>query len=357
VTAPIVSEDGPRVEMPGLNRTDALFLVGSAVSTFILVWLVFRLTPLDGGIGFLVCWYATFLGAFYLVVKDSRGPEVAVDRTVTVAFASAAVAVFVPLVFILAYTAIQGGPTLVKGLSTFFTKSQEGLGPLDPPSKGGALHSIIGTLMQVGIATAVAVPVAVLAAVYLNEVGGRVTKLVRFITEAMSGVPSVVAGFFVFTFWILPPLSKGYSGMAGSMALVILMVPTITRTAEEVLKIVPGTLREASAALGAPEWRTTLAVVLPTARSGLVTGAILGVARAVGETAPMLFTAFGSNLTNVNPLRGPQSDLPLFIWKLRGATKPAQLAEAWTGALVLVSLVLVLFTIARVINARATLKR
>jgi phosphate transport system permease protein len=165
----------------------------------------------------------------------------------------------------------------------------------------------------------------------------------------MSGLPSIVAGLLVFTIWVS---GRGFSGFAGAIALIILMLPTVTRTSEEILRTIPDPLREASLALGAPQWRVVSKVVLPTAQAGLVTAAILGIARGIGETAPMLLTAFGSDTTNTNPFKGPQSDLPLFVWKLIRLPNETQNQRGWTGLLVLVMLVLVLFLLARFVSSR-----
>ena len=220
----------------------------------------------------------------------------------------------------------------------------------------GARAAIIGTVEQVGIATAVVVPIAILTAVYLHEHRGRLATPIRFIVDGLAGLPSIVAGLVVFTVWIVGHPNR-FSGIAGSAALIILMLPTVTRTSEEVLRTVPGSLREASLALGAPQWRMVLRVVLPTALAGLVTAAILGVARAVGETAPMLLTAGFSNATNANPFSGPQADLPTFVWSLIFVPNKAQNDRAWTAGLVLVILVLVLFVSARVLLSRSMRKR
>lgn len=166
---------------------------------------------------------------------------------------------------------------------------------------------------------------------------------------AMSGVPTVVAGVFIYSIWVVG-LGQGFSGFAGSLALAILLLPSITRTAEEVLRVVPDGLREASRSLGAPEWRTVWSVVLPTARSGIVTSVILGVARAVGETAPLLFTIFGNNLLNANPFKGPQSSLPLFVYSNVKSSNQALINLAYAAALVLVIIVLVLFVAARLLG-------
>ena len=191
-------------------------------------------------------------------------------------------------------------------------------------------------------------PLGITTAVFLNEIGGRLRRPVRMFVDAMSGVPSIVAGLFIYAIVVL---RFGYSGFAAALALSVIMLPTITRTSEEVLRLVPGGLREASLAMGATEWRTTWTVVLPTARSGLVTAVLLGVARAVGDTAALIATAGGFDSMNSNPFHGQQDSLPLFIYKqVRLGLLSSQTQRAWTGALVLLLIVLFLFTAARMLS-------
>jgi phosphate transport system permease protein len=293
-------------------------------------------------------WYLVFLVLFVALLRDRTSDELAIDRAVTVVVWSVSAAVVAVLGWMMVFLAAKGIKLFRPG---FLTQDLSKVGPLS--SGGGAWHAIVGTFEQVGLATVVVVPVSVLTAVYLNEIKGRMSGLIRFIVDAMSGLPSIVAGLLVFTVWVT---GHGFSGIAGSAALAVLMLPIVTRTSEEILRTIPDGLREASLALGAPEWRTVMRVVLPTALSGLVTASILGVARAVGETAPLLLTALGSDSTNVNLLKGPQSALPLFVWKLIRVPNVRQNDRAWTGALILVGLVLVLFALARVISSRGQRK-
>jgi phosphate transport system permease protein len=314
-----------------------------AVSAFALVWVVYyRLTPASGAFGFLVCWYFAFLATSWLVVREREGRLAATDRTMTLAIGSVSVVLITALAFILGEVVVKGAPWL---RPHFFTKTMNGVGPLAKATDGGAFHSIVGTLEQVGLATLISVPLGVLTAVYINEIGGRSTRLVRMFVDAMSGIPSILCGLFIYAVWVL---RFGFSGWAAALALSILMLPTITRTSAEVLRLVPDGLREASLAAGASEWRTTWSVVLPTARSGLVTAVLLGVARAVGDTAALIATAAGFDSFNGNPFHGQQDSLPLFTYKLiRIGLIPAQTERAWTGALVLVALVLLIFAVAR----------
>jgi phosphate transport system permease protein len=237
---------------------------------------------------------------------------------------------------------------------TFLYHSLNGVGPKD--DNGGAYHAILGTLEQVGIASALAIPVGLLAAVYVVEHGrGPLVPAVRFVTDVMTGVPSIVAGLFVFTFWVLA-LGQGFSGFAAAIALAILMVPTVVRTTEVVLGLVPDSLREASLALGVSRWKTVVKVVLPTAMSGITTGVVLAVARVTGETAPLLLTALNYDSINRNPFSGQQAGLPSFVFAQAGQPQQSALDRAWAGALTLLLLVLLLNLVARLVARRTRLK-
>jgi phosphate transport system permease protein len=297
-------------------------------------------------VGLALWWYVAFIAIYFLLTRDHSDAEAAVDRIVTTLVWSVGILLIAVLAWMLTTVVTKGIGQLTWG---FLTNDLSQTGPLD--SGGGALHAIIGTVEQVGLATLVVVPLGILTAVYLHEIRGRIAAPIRFIVDAMSGLPSIVAGLLVYTVWVS---GHGFSGAAGSAALVVLMLPTMTRATEEILRTVPDTLREGALALGAPQWRLVQRVVLPTALAGIVTASLLAVARAIGETAPMLLTAFGSDSVNVNPFHGPQSDLPLFVWKLLFLPNQTQIDRAWTGALVLVLLVLLLFVSARLVARRGT---
>lgn len=323
---------------------DMQVLAACLVSAGALTWLIFfQLTSFTGKSGVVIVWIFLFLALYWLVIRDLEGSLAASDRIASLITTGLAMSLMLPLISIVVFVVIKG----VKAFTpAFFTQSLEGVGPLDPPSTGGALHAIIGTLEQITIAIVLSVPLGFATAVFLNEVGGVLRRPVRIFVNAMSGVPSIVAGLFIYGVLIIQ-FKQAFSGLAAGLALTLLMLPTVTRTAEEVLRLVPGGLREASLALGAQEWSTTWRVVLPTARAGLVTAVILGVARSVGETAPLILTAFGTNITNLNPFKNPQSALPLFSYSLLGSPIPSDQDRAWTGALVLIMLVLGLFILAR----------
>src|SRR5262249_40477304 len=197
-------------------------------------------------------------------------------------------------------------------------------------------------------------PLGLSAAIFLNESRSKWRRPVRIFVDAMSGLPSIVAGLFIFAVLILPYAKKieifSYNGFMASLALAMIMLPTITRTVEVVLRLVPDGLREASLALGSSKGRTTWSVVLPTARTGITTAVILGIARAVGETAPLLFTAFGYDLMNSNPFNGPQESLPLFVYRNIRKPDASAVARGFAGALVLMLIVILLFAIARFVG-------
>jgi len=215
---------------------------------------------------------------------------------------------------------------------------------------GGVYHAMIGTLEQVGIATLIAAPIGILTAIYLVEYGtGRLAKWVTFFVDVMTGVPSIVAGLFILSVWFVVVGSAPHSGFAGALALTILMLPVVVRSTEEMLKLVPNELREASLALGVPKWRTIVKVVIPTAVGGITTGVMLAVARIAGESAPIALLVFGSDLINTNPFSGPQSSLPYYVFQQYGNGNQPSYDRAWAAALVLIGFVMVLNLVARAI--------
>jgi phosphate transport system permease protein len=195
----------------------------------------------------------------------------------------------------------------------FITKDMGGVGPQDPLNHGGVLHAIVGTLIEVGIAVGVALPLGIGAAVFMSEVGGPFARIVRTVVEAMTALPSIVAGLFIYTVMIID-LHFPKTGFTAAMALAVMMLPIIARASDVVLRVVPDGLREASLALGSSRWQTVWRVVLPTVRPGLATAVILGVARGVGETSPVLLTSGASTFFNSNPFSQPMNSLPLFTF-------------------------------------------
>ena len=334
-------------QLSAKDRVEYLLSAGSGLA---FAWALCLVMDWRAPLTFAIWALVWFLGCTYVLSRDRTSRVVAQDRFVTtLIWLSGLLAVGV-LVWMLVFVFLKG----VGGLSlSFFTEDMAEVGPLDPG--GGIKAALIGTLQQIAIATVISVPIAILTAVYLHEIKGRFATPVRFIVDARSGLPSIVAGLVVFTIWVNE--GGGFSGASAGVALAIMMIPIVTRTAEEILRTIDDGLRESALALGAPQWRAVLQVVLPTARSGLITASILGVARAIGETAPVLLTAFGSSVTNLNPFSGPQANLPLYIWGLLREPNEVSVNRAWSAALVLIMLVLVLFTLARVIGERGARKR
>ena len=327
---------------------DVGLLVITAMSSFALVWVVFyQLTLLSGAFGFLICWYVAFLALYWLVVARTTERQMATDRVVTVVVTTGAVIAIGAVVFIIGYVVAKALPKMHWGV--IFTKTQKGFQPAEPNALNhvGVAHAIVGTLEEVGLAAVLGVPVAIATAVFLNEVRGRGTRLVRTVVTAMSGLPAIVAGLFIYSMLIIEHVLP-YSGFAAALALFVMLLPSVTRTTEEVLRVVPSGLREASSALGAPEWRTVWSVVLPTARSGVVTAVLLGTARIVGETAPLLFTAFGSQIMNLNAFSNPQEALPLEVWSNVRQANPVLIDLAYQAGFILIILVLILFVAARI---------
>ncbi|MER7170900.1 phosphate ABC transporter permease PstA [Streptomyces mesophilus] len=285
-----------------------------------------------------------FLLVTYLLAAKVEGGRQAKDRMATSVVWVAFLLAVIPLVSLIWETVARG----IKVLDSYFLTTSMGV-LADTDVGGGIYHALIGTLEQVGLATLMAVPVGLLTAIYLVEYGrGKLAKAVTFFVDVMTGIPSIVAGLFILSFWILI-LDMGYSGFAGAMALAILMMPVVVRSTEEMLKLVPNELREASLALGVPKWRTILKVVLPTSIGGITTGVMLSVARIAGETAPVLLLVWGNPLINTNPFEGPQASLPLYIYQqyANSAGSPAAYDRAWAAALTLIILIMVLNLVAR----------
>ncbi|OIK25740.1 phosphate ABC transporter permease PstA [Streptomyces malaysiense] len=285
---------------------------------------------------------ALFVLGTYVTTALLEDRRQAKDRVATSLVWACFVLAVVPLYSLVETTFAKG----VKDLDgRFLTHSMAGV--LATDEGGGVYHAIIGTLEQVGLASLIAVPIGVLTAIYLVEYGrGKLALAVTFFVDVMTGIPSIVSGLFILAFWILV-LGFSYSGFAGSLALVILMIPVVVRSTEEMLKLVPNELREASLALGVPKWRTILKVVLPTALGGITTGIMLAVARIAGETAPVLLLVFGNPMINNDPFNGAQSSLPFYIYEQYLLGTDQAYSRAWSAALVLIAFVMILNLVAR----------
>jgi phosphate transport system permease protein len=272
------------------------------------------------------------------------GRRRATDKVATGVITGAFALALVPLVSLL-WTALSRG--LARFDTDFFTNSMRGV----VGAGGGALHAIVGSGLITGATILLSVPLGVIAAIYLVEYGrGAFARAVTFLVDVMTGIPSIVAGLFAYTVFSLILGPGARSGLAGALALSLLMIPVVVRSSEEMLRLVPDELREASYALGVPKYRTILKIVLPTSISGIVSGVMLGIARIVGETAPLLLVAGYSDAMNYNLFGERMSTLPVFIysqWKFKGTDVGAYDDRAWTAALVLIAFVLLLNVVAR----------
>jgi phosphate transport system permease protein len=324
---------------------DTLTIGGSAAGALALDWVLYeRVLPFTGVLGFWICWYVLFVLCFTSVAALQWDRLAVRDRVVSVILSTGGLLAVAIVVDQVGYTLIRGF-SVVRRLS-FFTQSMSDTGPLSTVASGGVAHALIGTFEQITIATLLSVPLGVAAALYLAEVGGHGARPVRTLVDAMTALPDIIAGLFILAFMVLT-VGLPESGFAASLALAVTMLPIVTRASETVLRIVPGTLREASYALGGSQWRTVLMVVLPTARSGLATAVVLAMARGIGETAPVLLVAGYARGINANPFKGWQTSLPLFIYNEIQSPIVADHDRAFGGGFALFVLVLVLFTIAR----------
>ena len=324
-------------------RELSIFLVAAAFS-FVFV----AATELKGKLAYALIFFIAYglLTSTFAFIK--RGAPAAKDAFVSTLVSLGAVLTVLPMMSILLTVISKGLPGIHFGL---LTSDMSMATPTDPIATGGILHAVTGTLTLVALALIMSVPIGILTALYLTEVKGRFSGPIRFLVQAMSGVPSIVAGLFILSA-VLYTITKDYSALMGALALTILMIPTIARTSEEVLLLIPNDLREAGTALGGTQWRTVGMIVLPAARSGLMTAVILGVARIAGETAPILLLTGGGDKVNPNPFNGSVGSLPFYIWKSFNAGSPEAITRAWAGLLVLMVLVLLLFMGARSLSSR-----
>ena len=341
-----------RVKISRVTPAGVATVTGAAAGSLGLVWVLFeRVLPFSGVLGFWACWYAAFLLFYAGMARLQWDAREAGERVSTIGFGTGGSVALLLVTGIVMYTLVRGF-TAVRHL-TFFTQSMAFASALSPLSTGGVLHAMVGTVEQLALATLFSVPLAVGAALFLAEVGGPLARPVRTIVEAMTALPDILAGLFIYAFAILT-LGMQKSGLAAGLALAVNMMPIVARAAEVVLRLVPGTLREASYALGSSQWRTVWNVVLPTARAGLATAVVLGMARAIGETAPVLVVSGATKELNVNPLSGPQISLPLFIYDYAHVeATTAGFIERGFGGFALVLVVLVLFTLARRLGGSA----
>jgi phosphate transport system permease protein len=282
-------------------------------------------------------------------LQEPKGWRRTSNRIATALMVLAFVLVIIPLGFVL-YTVIAKGASAISW--SFLTS-----GPIPPnvvpAGIGGMGPAVLGTILITALATVISVPLGVLGAIYINEYGGKgpLARIIGFMADVMTGVPSIIMGLFIFSIWVL---HFGYSGLAGAFALGCLMLPVVIRSSDEMLKLVPDPLREASYALGATKARVTMTVVLPAAIGGIVSGALLAVARALGETAPLIFTILTVTAANKNVFSGANTALSTQIFA--NATQPFAGAQsrAWGAALTLIAMAFIVMIAARIVTARFT---
>ena len=348
-----------------------LSLTGSMLGSLGLVWVLYtQVLPFTGPIGFVICWFVCYLAMFAVVTALAHGRLIVIDRLWTAIITGAAGLVGLALVSAVGYIVVRGWPA-VHHLN-FFTKPESASSPTAPLTQGGILNAIIGSLFELSVATAVSLPLGIATAIYMVEVGGRFARVVRTVVEAMTALPDILAGLFIYTFLIIG-LGVQRSGFAAGVALSVMMLPIIARSADVALRVVPGGLREASYALGSTQWRTVWSVVLPTQRTGLATAVILGMARAVGETAPVLITSGASTFTNptwsqlgscvtlhwanCGPLNEPMNSLPLYIFTAVRSGLTLFIVRGFGAGIVLLAMVLILFGTARFLSRSKVARR
>ena len=344
--SPIPTPNKPWRATPAQRMITVAIFVVSIVISGILV----AATPLAGNLAYIAVFFISYIVIDYTYSRVGQGKTAGAD-SIFRGFVMLSISIAVIPILSILYTVIARG---YKGMHwSMFTKDMHNNAPTDAVGQGGLLHAIIGTFLLVVVALIISIPIGLLTAIYMTEIKGRFTRPIKFLVQAMSGVPSIVAGLFILAA-IVYPLTKTFNSFEGSLALSILMIPTIARTSEEVLLLVPQDLRESGVALGGTQWRTVAQIVLPAARSGLVTAMILGIARIAGETAPIVLLTGGGDTKNWNIFSHPMGSLPFYIWKGFAAGTPESITRAWSGILVLLALVLTLFVVARVLSNRKT---
>jgi phosphate transport system permease protein len=318
---------------------------GALAAAAVVVGLLLAITGFSVGL-FVVGTVVVFAVGLYVLSRVVEGRRKATDRLVTIIVTSAFLLALIPL-FSVVITVVGYGITRFD--TQFFTYSMRGV----VGEGGGAYHAIMGTLIITALAALMSIPVGVLTAIYLVEYGkGRLARAITFFIDVMTGIPSIVAGLFAVALFSLVLGPGARLGFAGAVALSVLMIPVVVRSTEEMLKIVPNELREASLALGVPKWRTIIKIVIPTSIAGIASGITIAVARVIGETAPLLVTVGITTGLNLNPFDGRIATLPVFAYysyTQPGVPPAPSIDRAWTAALVLIIIVMLLNLVARAI--------
>lgn len=339
-----------------VTSEDIYAVVGSLVGSFGLVWLVFsHVLPLSGVVGFLLCWDLAFLAMYAGVTALSHPRPVVVSRVMAAVIVGIALLVGFVLATVVVYVVARGYHAL--GHLNFVTQSASAGSLTGTFAQGGIYNAMVGSLIQVGGAIVIALPLGIGTAVFMTEMRGWFVRVVRTVVEAMTAVPDLLAGLFIYVVFVLP-FHGNYpwghkNGIAVSLALAVAGTPIIARSAEVALRVVPGGLREAGHALGASHWQTVRRIVLPTARSGLATALILAVARMIGESAPLLIVSGFTTFYNGNPFDGqPMNSLPLYVYETLRSGQPAEIIRGFGAAVVLLFIVFVLFAATRLLARR-----
>ncbi|ROQ54775.1 phosphate ABC transporter membrane protein 2 (PhoT family) [Rathayibacter sp. PhB152] len=323
-------------------------LVGS-IAVMALVYALLAVTGTTQGfdvVGTVFFGAVLYTVAVFVLARLVEGPRRATDRVVTTLVTAAFVVALIPLISLM-YTAVTAGAARFDLL--FFTSSMRNV----VGEGGGALHAIMGTLIITALAAVISIPIGLMTAIYLVEYGrGALARGITFFVDVMTGIPSIVAGLFAYALLVLLFGDGIRMGFGGAIALSVLMIPVVVRSTEEMLRLVPNELREASFALGVPKWLTVVKIVLPTSIAGIVTGVMLSIARVIGETAPLLIVAGFTQSMNYNPFDDRMMTLPVYVFRQyadQGADAAAYIDRAWTGALVLILIVMLLNLLARLV--------
>lgn len=333
-----------------LRREDVLRLVGAVVAALATtVWLFAQVVAVRGALPFVLISYVLFVGFYVVLISFDDNAVTILDRVAGVVIHSAAVVLLLALAVVVVFTLARGAEAFRH--SNFWVQDMSLAGPLQALDVGGMAHAALGTLIMIGFALAISIPLGLLTAVCLAEFPSPFTRIVRIVVEAMTALPSIVCGLFIYATYVLM-FGLDKSGFAASLAITIMILPIIVRSADVVLRLVPQTLKEASLATGASHWRTIWHVVLPTSKSGLMTAIILGTARGIGETSPVLLTAGYTTYFNLNPFSGPMVSLPFATFTLVKSPEHTQVARGFGAAAVLMALVFVLFLLARLLGGK-----
>jgi phosphate transport system permease protein len=333
-----------------VRREDVLRAVGAASAAVALTaWLFSQILPARGALSFVVVAYLLFLGLFVALIALDADRMTVWDRVAGVVIHSAAVVLLLALAVVVVFTLARGSEAF-KHLN-FWSDDMSLAGPLDPLTMGGMAHAAVGTLIMIAFALAISIPLGLTCAIFLAEFPSPFARLVRTVVEAMTALPSIICGLFIYATYVLA-FGLDKSAFAASLAITIMILPIIVRSADVVLRLVPATLKEASLSTGASRWRTIWHVVLPTAKSGLTTAIVLGTARGIGETSPVLLTAGYTTYFNFNPFSGPMVSLPFATFTLVKSPTPSQVARGFGAAAVLMVMVFALFWIARKLGGK-----